>query len=375
MLQEHRVKRKYLCLSLEIVLCMGVASNALAGTADAGIVAEIVKTFYTEANSWFSIFQNVARNVFYWVAVLEIAYIGIRSVLGLADIKDTIKEFMLMLLAAGFFLAVINNYQEWSNMLIRGLYNTAGQVIPLQASSDNPFKTGLELLSVINQQVDGLSFMSDGGQIFALYIASFIVLVCFALITAQIIIIKCEAIIAVTASVILVAFGATKFLRDYAINTIRYIFSVAFKLFVLQLIIGVGFGFINRIKNVEMDMNGIAVTIGFVVVLFAITRTLPDTVAGIINGAHTGSGGATMQSTTGAALGALMGSAAGAYTGASAVKTSHELAKAEGASGFSNTAKSMGKNLLNAAHASSANKSTIRRELKDRLSQMTDLNK
>ena len=41
------------------MLCMGVASNALAGTADAGIVAEIVKTFYTEANSWFSIFQNV----------------------------------------------------------------------------------------------------------------------------------------------------------------------------------------------------------------------------------------------------------------------------------------------------------------------------
>ena len=59
---------------------------------------------------------------------------------------------------------------------------------------------------------------------------------CFALMTAQIVMIKCEAYIAMNAAVLLLGFGGSSLLKEYAINTMRYALSVAFKLFVMQLV-------------------------------------------------------------------------------------------------------------------------------------------
>ena len=68
---------------------------------------------------------------------------------------------------------------------------------------------------------------------------------CFALMTAQIVLIKCEAYIAMNAAVLLLGFGGSSLLKEYAINTMRYALSVAFKLFVMQLVLGIGMSFIS----------------------------------------------------------------------------------------------------------------------------------
>lgn len=311
--------------------------------------------------------QDYARTLFYWCFVLEVVYIGIRASISVADIKETLQNFIMAIITAFFFLAVINNYEAWSHALIHGLQSAADKMSGLEKASDNPMKAGLELASSIYAKVSKWSPIDSLGFI----MASVFVVVCFALITAQVILIKCEALIAMLAACLLLGLGATKFFREYAVNTIRYVFSVAFKLFTMQLVIGIGYTFIDEVKVGGTDWPTLFVTMAFSVVLLAIVRTLPETVGGIISGSHAGNGGGLMKMVvTGAALTA--GAAIGGAKGVQAVNRAKNVAQGEGAKGFAAVAKGMGSAMMAARHQSKMNKTSMGGELKNRINTMKE---
>ena len=348
-------------------------STAYAEPADTSVIARIVDTFNTKTTAWMGKAKQVAITFFKWCFILEIAYIGIRASISVADTKETIQNFVMAVLTASFFMAVISNYQEWSNALIYGLQAAADQMSGIEKASDNPFKAGLTLADTILDKISGWSPMES----LAYILTGAFVIVCFALITAQIIVIKCESMIAMLAACILLGLGASSFFKEYAINTMRYVFSVAFKLFTMQLVIGVGYTFIAEIKVGEADWPTLFTVMGFSVVLLTLVKTLPDTVAGIISGSHVGSGGGLMSSVrtisslaTGAAA-----AAGGAIAAGSAMNSSKKLAQATGASGFADVAKSMGKNMMTAKSQSGVRKTTMRAELEDRLAQAREFKK
>ncbi|WP_241160260.1 type IV secretion system protein [Desulfovibrio sp. ZJ369] len=74
-----------------------------------------------------------AKIIFYWCAVLEVAFLGVKMVLGTSDVRETIKNLCFVLLAAGFFLAVINNYHTWTWNVINGLKTIAGEAATICA--------------------------------------------------------------------------------------------------------------------------------------------------------------------------------------------------------------------------------------------------
>jgi type IV secretion system protein TrbL len=88
--------------------------------------------------------------------------------------------------------------------------------------------------------------------------------------------------------------GGSQWTKDYAIRTLQYAVSVGAKIFVLQLIAGIGLVLINDWTasldvNKNIDLVGI---IGCSVILLALTKIIPEMVQGIINGTSIGSGGA-----------------------------------------------------------------------------------
>ena len=116
------------------------------------------------------------------------------------------------------------------------------------------------------------------------------------------------------ASSILLGLGATSFFRDYAINTLRYVFAVAFKLMVMQLVMGVGIDFIQQLQVADnMGWGQVGVTISFCIIFYCLVKTLPDVVAGIIQGSHVNTGNALTSTVTAMGAGlAGLGIAAGA---------------------------------------------------------------
>lgn len=293
-----------------------------------------------------------AKIIFYWCAVLEVAWLGVKMALGTSEIRDTIKNFCFVLLAAGFFLAVINNYHTWTWNVINGLKSIAGEATNIVDASDKPFTVGLNLAESIFAKCSGWKPLDSLGLI----LAGMAVLFCFALISLQIILIKCECIVAMCASSILIGLGATSFLRDYAINALRYVFAVAFKLMTMHLVMGVGINFIQQLQISEgLDWMQIGVTISFCVIFYCLVKTLPDVVAGIIQGSHVSTGNALTSTVT--AMGAgLAGAGMALGSGVANVGRAAQAAKAQGAQGLGGLAKGTAGNLWNASREAMHNK-------------------
>ncbi|WP_008686419.1 P-type conjugative transfer protein TrbL [Desulfovibrio sp. 3_1_syn3] len=344
-------------------------SVAFASNADSDIVAKIVNSFASKTDKWTSVAQKYAKIVFYWCAVLEVAWLGVKMSLGTSDMRETIKNFCFVLLAAGFFLAVINNYQEWSHQVINGMLSIAGEMGDIQHSSDNVFKMGLDLCGQVWEVIGTIS-PTKIGTIFGMVIALFIVIVCFCLITAQVIFIKCEAYIAMLAACILVGFGATTFLRDYAVNVLKYILAVAFKLFVMQLVIGIGYSFMKDAITPKADLPTICIIIGVAIVLYALVKSLPDTVAGIIQGSHVSSGQA-LTSTVMAMGAGLAGAGMAAGSGIANIGRAAQAAKAQGAEGVGGMVRGTASNLWNASreanHEKGLRQGSVASSLRDQI--------
>ena len=318
-----------LCLPALALLLLPEQAHA----ADEDFVSRLVHEFYSKTSTWEPILKRYALIVFRWLVILEVCFLGIKAALNRDQLGDILKQFVMLLLMACYFMAVINYYQEWAWNLINGLGAIGRELTPGGYSSESPFLTGMQLVKLV---LDKLSIWSPGNSI-ALLIAALVIIVCFALISAQVVFIKCEAMIAMAAAIILVGFGGSSFLKDYAVNAIRYVLAVAFKLFVMQLVLGVGIAFIEGFSTSTAELQDIFVVIGASVVLLALVKSLPDVCAGIINGSHVSSGAALTASAAavgGAAIGAMV---AGSNT-IQNVKDASKLAGMDGASGLGKAA-------------------------------------
>lgn len=291
--------------------------------------------------------------IFRLLLILEVAFLGIKAALGRENIADTLKQFVMLLLMAGFFYAVIKNYYSWAWMIINGLTDVAEGLTPNSYSADTPFTTALKLSGEILQKVSGWSPIDSLG----LLIAAGVIIVCFALITAQVIFIKCEAMVTMMAALILVGFGGSSFVKDYAINAIRYVVSVAFKLFIMQLVLGIGISIITDFGiSSEVRYEEIFITIGASVVLLALVKSLPDVIAGIINGSHVSSGsiGGAAATVGGTAL-AIGGITAAAVNTGRSAKDAVSMAGLEGQTGVGKMTSAAG-NFMGARHEAKSNR-------------------
>ena len=332
------------------------------------VVSQIVGQFYSKLSTYEQVMLKAARQLFYWSAILEIAYLGWKAALGATDIGTLFKNFCLSLVTAGFFLAVIHNYHEWAWNVINGLQKIAGEATPLYTASDEPFSVGANLAGSIFELCSGFS----PAKSLAYILAGVAIMLCFALVSLQIIFIKCECMVAMCASSILLGLGATSFFRDYAINAMRYIFAVAFKLMTMQLVLGVGISFVRELKAAEgISWSEIGVILSFCIIFYALVKTLPDIVAGIIQGAHVGSGSA-ISSTVAAAGGAAVGAAVGTVAGANTARLASQAAGMQGKTGMGRVTGTIG-NLagagLDAMHKRSARAGTTSSVLREQIEQ------
>lgn len=341
-------------IGILLVVCVFFSENANAASgADSDIIANVVNKYREQSQQIISVTTKYSQNLFGLCVVLEIAWLGVNAALGRADMGDVIKKFCITLVVCGFFLAVINNFYPWTQQVVNGLQDIAGEAVGSNDSSDLAFKKGLQLCNDILTLIKSIDW-DDIGLILLWVLILLIVLVIFCMIAARVIVYKCEALIAMAASCILLGFGGSSVMREFAMNTLRYILSVGFKLFTMQLIIVAGYQFITDLVMQEPDVPLALTILGCVIVLFVLLNTLPGIVAGLVSSASGGSGiglGALGKT----ALGAAAVTAAGAYAAGRNVGMAASIARADGATGLglvSGTAR----NLWNASRDSAHNR-------------------
>ncbi len=329
----------FICTTLYFLI---ITNSVLAN--DLGIqTIGIVKTFQDAVADWDSILKTYTLRLFALLLMIDIAWIGIRFALERPQLTDLIKQITITIFFAAIFIAAINNYKDWTWQIISQFQAVAKQLTPEFIEESTPLKIGLMLCLKIVAQMSVFSPIDSS----VYFISALVIIVCFALLSAQIIFIKCEATISMAASMILLGFGGAGFTKDYAVNAIRYVIAVAFKLFIITLLLGVGANFINAISlNDSPTFEELFVIIGAVVVLLSLATSLPDVCAGIINGSHVSSGMALV-STAGSVASMAIGGMLAGVGAVGAAKTAGTLASEEGRSGLGK-ALHMGRSLTKA---------------------------
>jgi type IV secretion system protein TrbL len=305
------------------------------------IMGSIAVKFYEKSQIWANKIVEFAEKLFAAMLLLDVLLFAIKEGLnrasgGSVSPGEVLGKFALMvLLPAMFMYTILHNYQDWSHATINGFKYIAGQAEPrIPIGEGTFFAAGTNLFT---KTIGGIS-LSDPAS-YTLIIAAIILIVCYALIAMQILMIKCESYIVLSAGVIMLGLGAFDQTRSYAVNFIRYVVAVAVKLYVMQLMIGLMFSFVDDFTKLDSKSmtSDAPLIIGGSIVMLGLIRSIPDICAGIIQGQQTSSGG-----TFGAAMGsgAGAGGVRGGANSGQAVGAASQTSKAAGDYAFGGTAMS-----------------------------------
>ena len=322
-------------LMVPVVLVACTAVEAAEQTTNS--LDTIVNLFKGNASKWEETLTNYAKSLFWLLATIEMAYMGIRLVLRAADVAEWATELVNQILFIGFFYALLTHSSVWANAIVQSFRTAANQAVaaaggtPLIAPSD-VFAIGLNMANTILDKQSWNPIAAAGVIIFAL-----ILVWCYAEIAAFLVVALVESYIAISAGVLFMGFGGSRWTKDFAIKVIMYAMSAGAKLFVLQLIIGMGQQLFNTlIQNFSGTTNDILVSIGCALGMRSITKIIPDLIQALVNGATFGAQTALIGAARGAGSGTWE-SAKGIYgagiVGGGAYKLASEQMRESQASG------------------------------------------
>jgi type IV secretion system protein TrbL len=278
-----------------VVVGLGIVSAVLVITTpahaqSAGVLDDIVGQFQSRAAGWEGSLRSFALNTFGILAAIELAWAAIRLAFRGADVSEWLAEIVNQILFLGFFLALLENSVTWGQAIVNSFRQAASTAGGGGLAPSDVFTAGVDLAQKVMSQ---MSIWSPAASV-GLIIAGLVIEVCFALIAACMVLALVESYLVISMGVLFMAFGGTRWTKDYAISTVRYTVSVGAKLFVLQLLVSIGDNLIQSWVAAFNDItaSSLCILVGCSIVMLALVKVLPETMQRIVNGSSMASGSA-----------------------------------------------------------------------------------
>jgi type IV secretion system protein TrbL len=283
------VRRYSFHAGITLILVILVAA-APAHAQSAGTLDQIVSQFQTRSSGWESSLRSFALNTFGILAVIELAWAAIRLAFRGSDVSEWLAEIVNQILFLDFFLALLENSVTWGQAIVNSFRQAASGAGGSGIAPSDVFASGAELAQRVMSHVT----LWDPGASAGLIISGLVIEVCFALIAACMVLALVESYLVISMGVLFMAFGGTRWTKDFAISTVRYTVSVGAKLFVLQLLVSIGNGLITDWAATFQDLTAasLCILVGCSIVMLALVKVLPETMQHIVNGSSMASGSA-----------------------------------------------------------------------------------
>ena len=279
-------KRSTFILLFGVLLFLSTTPSLAADNA----LDKIVDLYKNNAHAWEETLKNFALSLFWLLAGIEFSFAALRMAFRGADLGEWLGEVVTQVLFIGFFYALLTHASEWARIIVESFQKaaqTAGHTGGIAPS--DIFDVGMQ---VAGKFVEATSMWSPTASLGLLF-AALIVIVCFAIITAYLILALVESYVVISAGVLFMGFGGSRFTKDFATKILIYAISVGAKLFILQLLIALGAQtFTTLADNVETNNSSLFVIVGSSIVMLALTKIVPEMVQSLINGTSFGGGGA-----------------------------------------------------------------------------------
>ena len=254
------------------------------------LLDEVADKFEDAAAKWQPKIKTHALNLLWLLAAIEFIWSGIFLVLRGADIQEFVTEICRRILILGFFLAVLEHSSVWARAITDSFLAVAQDATGAAGGQKglSPgviFNMGLLFADRITDSYSSWNPIDRLG----IKISAYFIVICFSLIASQVLITLVEMYLVTSAGIILLGFGGTAWTKSYATAYFRYLFAVATKLFVIQLLVGLCEGFVSDwLKDIENEEAQITIMIGAAMVILSLVRHIPQLAASLLRGAQLG---------------------------------------------------------------------------------------
>jgi type IV secretion system protein TrbL len=330
-LSKHRIT-----LALIVILWLVGASEASAAIEANNAIERIINLYRDNVQAWQTSLTSYAVSLFWILAGIEFVWTAIRLTLKGAEMNDFLAELVNRILFIGFFYTLLLHSAEWTGAIVQSFRDAANSASNAAGGSSgiSPANIIDNAIIIVSKLLQSTTILNPADALVS-GISAIVILGCFALMAASLIEALIESYIVLSAGVIFMGFGGSSWTSDYAKKILIYAVSVGAKLFVLQLIMGLGETLIEQLAT-EFDgsrIEDVLVMVGVSVVMFVICRNIPQIVQGLVNGTSFGSGNTLSAAVSAGVAAGVAAVAGGGYSAAGAAKLASEQLKAEDANG------------------------------------------
>lgn len=257
------------------------------------LLDSILLTYKNAADKWAAPLANMALNLFYLLALLELAVSASWKLFENGSISDILLVVVRWVMTTGFFLMIINAalgvgpFDPFAEIIINS-FREAGAIAGGGTGGLAPSKIIEDGLLLVSRIVNEIEFSGEG---MLLAIMALLIAAIFGVIAAMVTVTLIEIYLVANAGVILLAFAGNSYTRDFVISYLRYLVSAGMKVMFMYLVVSIGKGILESwvSKYQELDMMQTLVLFISSVVLLFIVKEVPNLVSGLMSG--TGSGG------------------------------------------------------------------------------------
>ena len=276
-------RRRFATLLLPTVLaCLFVC-----GPASAQVIDTVMNDYQTAASAWVGPLQTLATQLFWSLAAIQFCYAMGQLAFRGADLSEILAELVTQILFIGIFFFLVQQSSTIANDIVNSFKQAATTASGTAGSNPTQIlNTGINMAQKI---CDLMSITTPGVDVFYA-IAAFVVVLIMGYVAALAVMVNIEAFIIVSALVLFTGFGGSRWTKDYALRSLTYAIAIGGKLFMLNLVVGIGQQILTTQAGTFTGTSYAQVMslVGVILVLAAIVKQLPDMVASLLSGAAIG---------------------------------------------------------------------------------------
>ncbi len=320
-------------LGLHLGALAVLAGVSLSAHADTRIMDDIAQQYKNASVGWSGTLLGFANRLFALLALIELAWSAAVWVLDKSEFQSLFAAIAKKIMWIGMFYALLLNGPVWIPAIVDSFVDAgaaAGGGAGL--SPTDVFNTGIMNAATLVSGMSALDILKDPAMMMFGGLSAIIMVLAFAVIAGQLLIALVESYIAISAGMLFLGFGGSRWTTDFVQKFIGYAVATGVKLFMLYLVISIGNTqaltwapmLTNALGAATGDKFNVILTVmGGSVLLAFLAMQIPSMAASMLAGSPTLTAGGAAG--TGAAIGAGMVGA-----GATLASTTVGAAKAAG---------------------------------------------
>ena len=304
--------------------------------------SQILQQYRNFRITWITNIWPYANTLFALLATIEFAWSAAVMALEKSDLQSWTSALIRKIMWLGAFYALLLYGRQWIPAIIDSFSQLGGAAAGINGnqglSPSDLFTQGLNISAALMDGASSSAFFTNPGTSIAVMIAAALVVLAFIAVTIQYIVAIVESYLVVSAGVIFLGFGGSRWTTPYVERYIGLGVSTGVKIMILYMLIGVGMnlsgGWLDEAAGIgtssNPSMTGFDV-MGAALIFMMLCWQVPKLFAAVLGGSPALSGGDLVATGTALVGGAAMVASVGVGSIAAAAGATGAVSSGAGA--------------------------------------------